>query len=146
MRVTNVIKQAITARVMAKCEKANKDYKLAFDEEQKRLDNEVKHCLDDLREVYHKAFIAMLEKLDDKKIAYNYAYYSGNVITDKEDIWKKNDPSFYLNFTSDLTKELNAKITENQDKAKKFINDIILELELGAKKPDLEALLNSITF
>lgn len=146
MRVTNVIKQAITARVMAKCEEANKDYKLAFDKEQKRLDNEVKHCLDILRRVYHKAFIAMLEKLDDKKIAYNYAYYSGNVITDKEEIWKKNDPSYYLNFTSDLAKELEAKIKENQDKAKKFIDDIILELELGDKKPDLEALLNNITF
>ena len=146
MKVTQVIKEAITTRVMAKCEKANKDYKLAFDEEQKRLDNEVKHCLDDLREVYHKAFIAMLEKLDDKKIAYNYAYYSGNVITDKEDIWKKNDPSFYLNFTSDLTKELDAKITENQDKAKKFINDIILELELGESKPTLESLLANIKF
>ena len=146
MRVTNVIKQAITARVMAKCEEANKDYKLAFDKEQKRLDNEVKHCLDNLREVYHKAFITTLKKLDNKKIAYNYAYYSGNVITDKEEIWKKNDPSFYLNFTSDLTKELDAKIKENQDKAKKFIDDIILELELGDKKPDLEALLNNITF
>lgn len=146
MRVTNVIKQAITARVMAKCEEANKDYKLAFDKEQKRLDNEVKHCLDNLREVYHKAFIATLKKLDNKKIAYNYAYYSGNVITDKEEIWEKNVPSYYLNFTSDLAKELEAKIKENQDKAKKFIDDIILELELGGKKPDLEALLNNITF
>ena len=146
MKVTQVIREAIATRVMAKCEEANKDYKLAFDKEQKRLDNEVKHCLDNLREVYHKAFIATLKKLDNKKIAYNYAYYSGNVITDKEEIWKKNDPSFYLNFSSDLTKELDAKIKENQDKAKKFIDDIILELELGDKKPDLEALLNNITF
>ena len=48
--------------------------------------------------------------------------------------------------TSDYAKELKAKIKENQDKAKKFINDIIIELELGAKKTDLEVLLNNITF
>ena len=140
MKVTQVIKEAITARVMAKCEEANKDYKLAFDEENKRLDKEIKQCFDALREEYHKAFLAMLKKMDDKKIAYNYTTYSNNKIMDKEGLWEKNIPSIYLNLTSDYAEDLKYKIKENQDKAKKFINDIILELELGESKPTLESL------
>ena len=59
---------------------------------------------------------------------------------------EKEWPLFYINFTSDLAKELKAKIQENQDKAKKFIDDIILELELGESKPTLESLLANIKF
>lgn len=145
MKVTQVIKEAITARVNAKCEEANKDYKLALTEEEKRLDNEREQCLDDLRKEYKQLFLALLEKMDNKKIAYSYCSYSGN-ITSKEGLWEKNFPSIYLNLTSDYAEELRAKILENQEKAKKFINDIILELELGANKPNLDVLLNSVTF
>lgn len=146
MRVTNVIKQAITTRVMAKCEEANKGYQLALDAEVERLDKERKQRFEELTKEYQKAFFAMLKKMDDKKISYNYTYYSGNESTDKDVLWEKNKPGLYLTVTSDYVKDLKAKIKENQDKAKKFIDDIILELELGAKKPDLEALLNNITF
>ena len=146
MRVTNVIKQAITARVMAKCEEANKGYVLALDTELDRLDEEREQRFNELTKEYKKAFLAMLKKLDNKKISYNYALYSNEEITDKDQIWEKNKPGLYITITSDYAKDLKAKIKENQDKAKKFIDDIILELELGAKKPDVEALLNSITF
>ena len=146
MRVTNVIKQAITARVMAKCEEANKGYVLALDTELDRLDKEREQRFNDLTKEYKKAFLAMLKKLDDKKISYNYTLYSNEEITDKDQVWEKNKPGLYLTVTSDYAKDLKAKIKENQDKAKKFIDDIILELELGAKKPDVEALLNNITF
>ena len=146
MRVTNVIKQAITARVMAKCEEANKGYVSALNTELARLDEEREQRFNDLMKEYKKAFLAMLKKLDDKKISYNYTLYSGEEITDKDQIWEKNKPGLYITITSDYAKDLKAKIQENQDKAKKLINDIILELELGAKKPDLEALLNNITF
>lgn len=145
MKVTQVIKEAITARVMAKCEEANKDYQLALDEENKRLDNEREQCLEDLRKEYKQLFLALLEKMDDKKIAYSYLSYSGN-ITSKEGLWEKNYPSIYLNITSDYAEELRAKIQENLDKAKKLINDIILELELGESKPTLESLLANIKF
>lgn len=146
MRVTNVIKQAIAARVMAKCEEANKGYVLALDTELDRLDKEREQRFNDLTKEYKKAFLAMLKKLDDKKISYNYTLYSNEKITDKDQIWEKNKPGLYITITSDYAEDLKAKIQENQDKAKKFIDDIILELELGAKKPDLEALLNNITF
>ena len=146
MRVTNVIKQAITARVMAKCEEANKGYVLALDTELDRLDEEREQRFNELTKEYKKAFLAMLKKLDNKKISYNYALYSNEEITDKDQIWEKNKPGLYITITSDRAKDLKAKIKKNQDKAKKFIDDIILELELGAKKPDVEALLNSITF
>ena len=146
MRVTNVIKQAITARVMAKCEEANKCYVLALDKELDRLDKERNQRFNELTKEYKKAFLAMLKKMDDKKIAYNYTLYSGDKIMDKEGLWEKNKPGTYLTITSDYAEDLKYKIQENQDKAKKFINDIILELELGAKKSDLEALLNTITF
>lgn len=146
MRVTNVIKQAITARVMAKCEEANKGYVLALDTELDRLDEEREQRFNELTKEYKKAFLAMLKKLDNKKISYNYTLYSNEEITNKDQIWEKNKPGLYITITSDHTKDLKAKIKENQDKAKKFIDDIILELELGAKKPDLEALLNNITF
>lgn len=146
MRVTNVIKQAITARVMAKCEEANKGYVLALDTELDRLDKEREQRFNELTREYKKAFLAMLKKLDNKKISYNYTLYSNEEITNKDQIWEKNKPGLYITITSDHAKDLKAKIKENQDKAKKFINDIILELELGAKKSDLEALLNNITF
>lgn len=146
MRVTNVIKQAITARVMAKCEEANKGYVLALDTELDRLDEEREQRFNDLTKEYKKAFLAMLKKLDNKKISYNYTLYSNEEIANKDQIWEKNKPGLYLTVTSDYAKDLKAKIKENQDKAKKFIDDIILELELGAKKPDVEALLNNITF
>lgn len=146
MRVTNVIKQAITARIMAKCEEANKGYVLALDTELDRLDKEREQRFNELTREYKKAFLAMLKKLDNKKISYNYTLYSNEEITNKDQIWEKNKPGLYITITSEYAKDLKAKIKENQDKAKKFIDDIILELELGAKKPDLEALLNSITF
>lgn len=145
MKVTQVIKEAITARVNAKCEEANKEYESALAEENKRLDNEREQCLEDLRKEYKQLFLALLEKMDDKKIAYSYCGYSGN-ITSKEGLWEKNYPSIYLNITSDYAEELRAKILENLEKAKKLINDIILELELGESKPTLESLLANIKF
>ena len=145
MKVTQVIKQAITARVMAKCEEANKDYQLALDAELERLDNEEEQCIEDLRKEYKQLFLALLEKMDDKRITYSYHSYSGD-ITSKEGLWEKNYPSINLNLTSDNAEDLKAKIQENQDKAKKIINDIILELELGESKPTLESLLANIKF
>lgn len=146
MKVTQVIKEAITTRVKAKCEEANKDYVLALNTELDRLAEERKQHFNDLTKEYQKAFLAMLKKMDDKKISYNYTLYSGEEIIDKDRLWEKNMPSLCLTITSDYAKDLKAKIQENQDKAKKFINDIILELELGATKPTLESLLNNITF
>ena len=146
MKVTQVVKEAITTRVMAKCEEANKGYVSALNTELDRLAEERQQHSNDLMKEYQKAFFAMLKKMDDKKISYNYTLYSGNKIMDKEGLWEKNQPGLYLTVTSDYAEDLKYKIQENQDKAKKFINDIILELELGAKKTDLEALLNSITF
>lgn len=145
MKVTQIIKDAITARVKAKCEEANKDYQLALDAELERLDNEREQCLEDLRKEYKQLFLALLEKMDNKKIAYSYCSYSGN-ITSKEGLWEKNFPSIYLNITSDYAEELRAKILENQEKVKKFINDIILELELGESKPTLESLVANVKF
>lgn len=146
MKVTQVIKEAITARVMAKCEEANKGYQLALNTELDRLTEERLQHFNDLMKEYQKAFLAMLEKMDDKKISYNYTHYSGNEITDKDYLWEKNKPSLCLTVTSDYAKDLKAKIQENQDKAKKFIDDIILELELGESKPTLESLLANIKF
>ena len=145
MKVTQVIKEAITARVKAKCEEANKEYQLALDAELERLDNEKEQCLEDLRKEYKQLFLALLEKMDDKRIAYSYHGYSGD-ITSKEGLWEKNFPSIYLNVTSDYVEELRAKILENLEKAMKIINDIILELELGESKPTLESLVANIKF
>ena len=146
MKVTQVIKEAITSRVMAKCEEANKGYQLALNTELDRLAEERQQHFNDLMKEYQKAFFAMLKKMEDKKISYNYTHYSGEEITDKDFLWKKNMPGLYLTVTSDYAKDLKAKIQENQDKAKKFINDIILELELGESKPTLESLLANIKF
>ena len=146
MKVTQVIKEAITARVMAKCEEANKGYVSALNTELDRLAEEREQHSKELMKEYQKAFFAMLKKMDDKKISYNYTSYTGNKTMGKESLWEKNKPDLYLIVTSDYAEDLKYKIKENQDKAKKFINDIILELELGAKKSDLEALLNNITF
>ena len=146
MKVTQVIKEAITTRVMAKCDKANKDYQLALNTELDRLAEERQQHSKDLMKEYQKAFFAMLKKMDDKKISYNYSCYSGDEITDKDYIWEKNKPGLYLTVTSDYAKDLKAKIQENQDKAKKFINDIILELELGENKPTLDSLLVNVKF
>lgn len=146
MKVTQVVKEAITTRVMAKCEEANKGYVLALNTELARLAEEREQHSKELAKEYQKAFFAMLKKLDDKKISYNYTLYSDEEITDKDYIWEKNKPGLYLTVTSDYAKDLKAKIKENQDKAKKFINDIILELELGESKPTLESLLANIKF
>ena len=146
MKVTQVVKEAITARVMAKCEEANKGYVSALNTELARLDEEREQRFNDLTKEYQKAFFDMLKKMDDKKISYNYTLYSDKEITDKDFIWEKNKPGLYLTVTSDYAKDLKAKIKENQDKAKKFINDIILELELGESKPTLESLLANVKF
>lgn len=146
MKVTQVVKEAITTRVMAKCEEANKGYVSALNTELARLAEEREQHSKELAKEYQKAFFAMLKKLDDKKISYNYTLYSDEEITDKDYIWEKNKPGLYLTVTSDYAKDLKAKIKENQDKAKKFINDIILELELGESKPTLESLLANIKF
>ena len=146
MKVTQVIKEAITARVNAKCEEANKDYVQALNAELDRLAKEREQRFNDLTKEYQKAFLAMLKKMDDKKISYNYTSYTGNKTMDKESLWEKNKPGLYLTVTSDYAEDLKAKIKENQDKAKKFINDIILELELGENKPTLESLLTNVKF
>ena len=146
MKVTQVIKEAITVRVMAKCEEANKGYQLALNTELDRLAEERQQHSNDLMKEYQKAFFAMLKKMDDKKISYNYSCYSGEEITDKDYLWEKNKPGLYLTVTSAYAKDLKAKIQENQDKAKKFINDIILELELGENKPTLDSLLVNVKF
>lgn len=145
MKVTQIIKEAITASIKAKCEMANKDYKEALSVELDRLDKERNQLLQEFKNEYRKAFMSMLDKLDAKNISYSSSCYSGE-IKDKEGILKKNYDSPYISLSSDLSKELESKISNNEFKAKKFINDIILELELGANKPNLDALLNSVTF
>lgn len=146
MKVTQVVKEAITTRVMAKCEEANKGYVSALNTELDRLAEEREQHFKELTKEYQKAFFNMLKKMDDKKISYNYTRYSNEEITDKDYIWEQNKPGLYLTVTSDYAKDLKAKIQENQDKAKKIINDIILELELGESKPTLESLLANIKF
>lgn len=146
MRVTNIIKQAITDKVNAKCKEANKNLVLALNKEIDRIYKERDARKEELREKYKKLFMASLDKLKAKDIDYSYSYYSGDKCTDKEVIWERNCPGYSIDVSSKRSEELKAKITENENKAKKFINDIIVELELGAKKSDLEALLNSITF
>ena len=145
MKVTQVIKEAITTRVKAKCDEANKGYVSALNTELDRLAEERKQHIKDLQKEYQKAFMVMLEKLDNKKISYYYSSYNGK-ITSKEEIYDKNIPCVYIDLTSDYAEELRAKIQENKDKAKKFINDIILELELGESKPTLESLLANVKF
>ena len=146
MKVTQVVKEAITTRVMAKCEEANKGYVSALNTELDRLAEEREQHSKELMKEYQKAFFAMLKKMDDKKVSYNYTLYSGNKIMDKKGLWEKNMPGLCLTVTSDYAEDLKYKIQENQDKAKKFINDIILELELGEGKPTLESLLANIKF
>ena len=145
MKVTQVIKEAITTRVKAKCDEANKSANLLLKVELDKLAEERKQHIKDLREEYQKAFMVMLEKLDNKKISYYYSSYNGK-ITSKEEIYDKNIPCVSIDLTSDYAEELRAKIQENKDKAKKFINDIILELELGENKPTLESLLANVKF
>ena len=146
MKVTQVVKEAITTRVMAKCEEANKGYVSALNTELDRLAEEREQHSKELMKEYQKAFFAMLKKMDDEKVSYNYTLYSGNKIMDKKGLWEKNMPGLCLTVTSDYAEDLKYKIQENQDKAKKFINDIILELELGEGKPTLESLLANIKF
>ena len=146
MKVTQVIKEAITTRVNAKCEEANKGYVRALNTELDRLAKEREQRFNDLTKEYQKAFLAMLKKMDDKKISYNYTSYTGNKTMDKESLWEKNKPGLYLTVTSNYAEDLKYKIQENVDKAKKFINDIILELELGESKPTLESLLTNVKF
>lgn len=145
MKVTQVIKEAITARVKAKCDEANKSTNLLLNVELERLAEERKQRVDELKKYYHKMFMAMLEKLDNKKISYYYNTYNKK-ITSKEELWDRNIPYVSIELTSDYAEELKKKILDNETKAKKYINDIILELELGATKPTLESLLNNITF
>lgn len=145
MKVTQIIKNAITARVNAKCEEANKKAKAALKAELDRLDSERKIQLTKLEKEYQKAFMAMLLRLDNKKISYSYSSYSTEIAS-REEIWKRNSPSIYITLNSDLAKKLQEDILANEQKARQYINDIILELELGTKKEDLEVLLNSISF
>lgn len=145
MKVTQVIKEAITARVKAKCDEANKSANLLLNVELDRLAEERKQQINALQEEYQKAFMVMLEKLDNKKISYYYNTYNKK-ITSKEALCDRNIPSVDIELTSDYAEELKKKILDNETKAKKYINDIILELELGATKPTLESLLNNITF
>lgn len=145
MKVTQVIKEAITARVKAKCDEANKSANLLLNVELDRLAEERKQQIKGLQEEYQKAFMVMLEKLDNKKISYYYNTYNKK-ITSKEELYDRNIPCVSIELTSDYAEELKKKILDNETKAKKYINDIILELELGATKPTLESLLNNITF
>lgn len=145
MKVTQVIKEAITTRVKAKCDEANKSANLLLNVELNRLAEERKQQIKDLQEEYQKTFMIMLEKLDNKKISYYYNTYNKK-ITSKEELWDRNIPCVSIELTSDYAEELKKKILDNETKAKKYINDIILELELGATKPTLESLLNNITF
>lgn len=146
MKVTQVIKEAITTRVKAKCDEANKNTNLLLKVELERLAEERKQRVCELKKEYHKSFMAMLEKLDNKKISYYYNRYSSEPIKDKEAIWSNNEPGVYLELTSDYAEELKKQILDNEAKAKKFINDIILELELGESKPTLESLLANVKF
>lgn len=145
MKVTQVIKEAITARVKAKCDEANKSSNLLLKVELDRLAEERKQRVCELKKEYCKIFIAILEELDYKKISYYYNTYNRK-ITSKEELCDRNIPSVDIELTSDYAEELKKKILDNETKAKKYINDIILELELGATKPTLESLLNNITF
>lgn len=145
MKVTQVIKEAIITRVNAKCDEANKSANLLLNVELERLAEERKQQTNALQEEYQKTFMAMLEKLDNKKISYYYSSYNGK-ITSKKELCDRNIPCVSIELTSDYAEKLKKQILDNKTKAKKYINDIILELELGATKPTLESLLNNITF
>ena len=146
MKVTQIIKEAITARVKAKCAEANMNTNLLLKVELDRLAEEEKQRKIEFKKEYRKIFKDMLEKLDNKKISYYYSRYNSDPVNDKEVILSNNEPSVYLTLTSDYAEKLKQKISDNEAKARKYINDIILELELGANKSTLESLLNNITF
>lgn len=61
MKVTQVIKEAITACVKAKCDAANKSANLLLNVELDRLAEERKQQIKALQEEYQKAFMVMLE-------------------------------------------------------------------------------------
>lgn len=145
MKVTQVIKKAITTRVKAKCDEANKSTNLLLNVELDRLAEERKQQIKTLQEEYQKTFMVMLERLDNKKISYYYNTYNGK-ITSKEELCDKNIPCVSIELTSDYAEKLKKQILDNETKAKKYINDIILELELGATKSTLKSLLNNIAF
>lgn len=145
MRVTQIIKDAITTSIEAKCEIANKEYKEALSEEMDRLGEAYNQLMQEFKDEYKKAFMSMLGKLDSKNISYSCSNYSGET-KDKEGLLEKNYSSPYLSLTSDVAEDLKNQISANELRAQKYINDIILELELGANKSDLAALLNNVIF
>lgn len=61
MKVTQVIKEAIIARVKAKCDEANKSANLLLNVELERLAEERKQQIKALQEEYQKTFMVMLE-------------------------------------------------------------------------------------
>lgn len=130
MKVTQVIKEAITTRVNAKCDEANKSANLLLNVELERLAEERKQRVCELQKEYRKIFIAILEELDYKKISYYYNTYNKK-ITSKEELYDRNIPCVSIELTSDYAEKLKKQILDNEAKAKKYINDIILELELG---------------
>ena len=62
MKVTQVVKEAITTRVMAKCEEANKGYVSALNTELDRLDEERTQHFKELTKEYQKAFFCYVKK------------------------------------------------------------------------------------
>ena len=146
MKVTQIIKNAITARIRAKCEEANKNNKLALEVEENRLNKVLRKHLEDLNKEWENTFKNLINSVDDSKQHFYCYTYGGVKLISPEDLWEKVNYCPNMSMDSDYANELRAKIKENELKADKYINDIILELELGANKSTLESLLNSVTF
>jgi len=153
MKVTQIVKNAIEARVKEMAEPKRK----VIQEQLDKLYEEQGNHLADIKLAVKNSFIASFEQALSNIIKNHpeitlckKTYYGSNVslITPSEIAENlSEDISYsYIKYKQDEEDKLMTQISELNDKVSKNVSDIILELELGGNKATLDNLLKKVKF
>ena len=156
MKVTQIIKEAIQTRVnelaKPKLEPMEEQLKALVKENSLYLEKIKDELKKELNVVVSSAFKNMLRKHPEvtmERCAYGYRA-PDRLMTEPDDIAEhmvENDMCFgCINYNKNERDALQKQINDFKEKIDKTINDIILELELGSSKKDLETLLAKVKF
>lgn len=155
MKVTQIVKQAIQTRVneiaKPKLEPMQKQLKALIEENSLNLERIKDELKKELNVVVSDALTNMMKKHPEVTLERSiYSYRINRLLTKSDEVAEymvENDMCFgCINYKKNERDALQKQINDFKEKIDKTINDIILELELGSSKKDLETLLAKVKF
>ena len=135
MRVTKLIKEYVEKSVCEKMPYPEKPVDTVTDEYNALLDSLETHCKNAIKEFTYR---------HGGEFYFSYSGYEADKIDQQVAYGEKNCNLRYPSINSLVIKEYNEACTKMREKRRDVIDNILLSLELGANRAELEEMLSKI--